>query len=59
MAAIGGGLRLVPSGRGLDALKEDYVRMVEDGLLLDDAEPFDTLITRCDDIAATANRIAS
>ncbi len=58
MLAIGGGLCLVPSGRGLEALKEDYDRMVEDGLLLDDAEPFETLIARCGDIAAAGNRVA-
>ncbi len=55
-AAVDGALRLVPEGDALKALGEDYVRMVEDGLLLDDAEPFDALMARCADIAERANR---
>lgn len=53
--AVNGGLQLVPVGDGAKALEEDYVRMVDDGLLFDDAEPFDALIARCEDIAARAN----
>jgi hypothetical protein len=30
--------------------------MVDDGLLLNDAEPFDVLMARCADLAARANR---
>lgn len=55
-AAVKGGLRLVPSGDGLKALEEDYARMVDDGLLLEDAEPFDALMTKCAEIAERANR---
>ncbi len=55
-ATVSGGLRLVPAGDALKALEEDYVRMVEDGLLLEDAEPFETLMARCADIAERANR---
>ena len=55
-AAVGGSLRLVPEGDALTALGEDYARMVDDGLLLDDAEPFDALMARCADIAERANR---
>lgn len=58
-AAVNGGLHLVPAGDGAKALEEDYARMVEDGLLLDDAEPFDTLMGRCADIAARANARAT
>ncbi len=54
--AVSGGLSLVPSGDALKALEEDYARMVEDGLLLEDAEPFETLMARCADIAERANR---
>lgn len=54
-AAVGGELRLVPEGAAFQALEEDYGRMVEDGLLLDDAEPFAELMTRCADIANRAN----
>src|SRR3546814_1209061 len=43
-AGVNGGLRLVPAGDGLKALEEDYARMVDDGLLLEDAEPFEALM---------------
>lgn len=58
VAAVNGGLQLVPGGDAAKALREDYGRMVEDGLLLDDAEPFEALMARCADIAARANRAA-
>lgn len=54
-AAVNGGLDLVPVGDGAKALEDDYARMVEDGLLFDDAEPFEALMARCADIAARAN----
>ncbi|MCQ8280094.1 nucleotidyl transferase AbiEii/AbiGii toxin family protein [Acetobacteraceae bacterium KSS8] len=53
--AVHGGLRLVPSGEALAALNKDYGQMVDDGLLLEDAEPFEALIERCADIEARAN----
>lgn len=56
VAAVNDGLQLVPGGDASKALQEDYGRMVEDGLLLDDAEPFEALMVRCADIAARANR---
>jgi hypothetical protein len=49
----------VPGGDASKALQEDYGRMVEDGLLLDDAEPFEALMARCADIAARANRVGA
>ncbi len=55
MAAVSGGLRLVPAGDGLTALEQDYARMVEDGLLLEDAESFDALMAHCADVTARAN----
>ncbi|ARP80107.1 hypothetical protein CAL12_04215 [Bordetella genomosp. 8] len=55
-AAVNGGLHLVPGGMAFKALQDDYARMVEDGLLLDDAEPFEELMGRCADIAVRANR---
>ena len=58
-AAVGGGLRLVPASEALKILEEDYARMVEDGLLLEDTEPFEALMARCADIAARANRASS
>ncbi|MFG1307064.1 nucleotidyl transferase AbiEii/AbiGii toxin family protein [Xanthobacter autotrophicus] len=55
-AAVNGGLLLVPVGDGVKALEDDYVRMIEDGLLFDDAEPFDSLIERCAQIAERVNQ---
>jgi hypothetical protein len=57
-SAVNGGLQLVPAGDGAKALAEDYARMVDDGLLLDEAEPFETLMKRCADITARANSAA-
>ncbi|MFG1243454.1 nucleotidyl transferase AbiEii/AbiGii toxin family protein [Xanthobacter sp. V7C-4] len=57
-SAVNGGLQLVPAGDGAKALAEDYARMVDDGLLLDEAEPFETLMERCADITARANSAA-
>lgn len=54
-AAVTGALRLVPDGEALRTLAEDYRLMVEDGLLLDDAEPFEVLMARCREIAAKIN----
>ena len=54
-AAVSGNLQLAPNGEARTALAMDYARMVEDGLLLEDAEPFEALIERCADIAERAN----
>ncbi|MCJ8521785.1 hypothetical protein ABID21_004962 [Pseudorhizobium tarimense] len=54
-AAVGGGLQLTPSGEGSAALEQDYARMLEDGLLLDEAETFDELLARCAKIQDKAN----
>ena len=35
----------------------DYSRMVEDGLLLDEAKPFDVLLERCRALAEKVNSI--
>jgi hypothetical protein len=55
-AAINGELCLVPGGKALKALEDDYRRMVDDGLLLEDAETFGILMERCSDVAERANR---
>jgi len=47
MQAIRGRLRLLPDGAGYEALRHDYQKMVDDGLLFGDAEPFEALITNC------------
>ena len=54
-AAVTGALNLAPSGDARKTLAEDYQRMVEDGLLLDEAEPFDVLLQRCHALALTVN----
>lgn len=54
-AAVAGGLHLVPEGAARELLAEDYRRMVEDGLLLDEAESFDALLQRCGEIERQAN----
>ncbi|MDB5575364.1 MAG: nucleotidyl transferase AbiEii/AbiGii toxin family protein [Bradyrhizobium sp.] len=55
-AAVSGGLQLVPEGEALASLREDYAKMVEDGLLLNAADPFDALMERCRSIGDRANR---
>jgi len=54
-AAVGGALQLVPNDGALAKLAVDYQHMVDDGLFLDDAEPFDTLLERCRAIQQKAN----
>ena len=54
-AAVSGNLRLVPSGGARRALAEDYAAMLPTGMLLDDDEPFDTLMQRCALIEDRAN----
>ena len=46
-AAVSGELQLVPENGAYDALAKDYQAMVDDGLLLGDAESFDVLIEKC------------
>jgi hypothetical protein len=50
---------MVPAGEALAALGEDYRRMIDDGLLLEDAEPFEALIEHCADLSNRANRSAT
>ncbi len=54
-AAVTGALHLAPSGGARKALVEDYQDMVEDGLLLDHAEPFYILLQRCQALALKEN----
>lgn len=55
-AAVSGSLELVPTGASRAALADDYARMSEDGLLPDDAESFDAVMTTCEAIANRANQ---
>lgn len=54
-AAVAGGLQLVPDDGALTKLAADYQRMVDDGLFLNDVEPFDALLERCRTIQQKAN----
>jgi hypothetical protein len=54
-AAVAGGLQLVPDDGALAKLATDYQHMVDDGLFLDDAEPFEALMERCQAIQQRAN----
>ena len=54
-AAVAGRLQLVPNDGALVKLAADYQHMVDDGLFLDDAEPFDALLERCRVIQQKAN----
>lgn len=56
MDAVNGHLRLVPDSPTRELLATDYQRMVDDGLLLYDAETFDTLMERCREIEEKVNR---
>lgn len=53
--AVSGALQLVPSKDALAALTDDYEGMVDDGLLLDQAEPFEKLMETCKAIQDLAN----
>jgi hypothetical protein len=57
-AAVAGALDLAPGGDARKTLAEDYQRMIDDGLLLDDAEPFDVLLQRCQALAFKVNAAA-
>lgn len=54
-AAVAGALQLVPDDSALAKLAADYRHMVDDGLFLDDAEPFEALLERCRAIQQKAN----
>jgi nucleotidyltransferase AbiEii toxin of type IV toxin-antitoxin system len=54
-AAVGGDLQLVPAGEAREKLRLDYEGMVADGVLLDDAEPFEVVIEKCSEIQERVN----
>jgi hypothetical protein len=54
-AAVSGALQLVPNAEALKALEADYQKMTDDGILLDDAELFEVLMSRCSDLEQRAN----
>ena len=55
IAAVSGELQLAPDGPAYQVLSDDYDRMLTDGMLLDDEEPFDDLMARCAEIQRRAN----
>lgn len=57
--AVAGGLQLAPDDDALAKLAADYQQMVDDGLFLDDAEPFEALLDQCRTIQAKAHAIRS
>ena len=58
-AAVSGSLQLIPTGGALSELADDYARMLADRMLLEEGEPFDTLMERCAAIQARANKPGS
>lgn len=54
-SAISGSLHLVPTGDALDALKNDYRLMVDDGLIMEKETMFDELIADCEKISERIN----
>ena len=54
-AAVSGNLSLVPAGAAREALAEDYAGMLAIGMLLDEDEPFGTVMQRCALIEDRAN----
>lgn len=56
LEAVHCGLTLLPSGSGYDALRQDYQRMVEEGLLVGTSERFEILMTKCSEIQAQLKR---
>lgn len=56
-ASVGGGLCLVPDGQAFEALKQDYMKMLDAGLLRQDARTFEELIGRLAQLQQRANSI--
>jgi hypothetical protein len=54
--AVSGDLKLVPEGAARATLEDDYRRMVEDGLVMDEPESFDALMERCADLEKRSRR---
>lgn len=56
VTAVTGGLRLVPDAQALTSLSLDYARMLDDGLLFEDAEPFEELLDHCRELETRVNK---
>jgi len=57
VAAVSGGLQLVPSDTALASLSLDYTKMLDDGLLLVETEPFEALLDQCRALEARVNKM--
>ena len=55
-AAVRGDLQLVPEGPAREFVENDYERMVNEGILLDDSEGFSDLMRRCSELEEKANQ---
>ena len=55
--AVSGGLQLVPTEPLYGTLANDYGEMRRSGMLLEDAEQFEDVMSRCADIEARANAL--
>jgi hypothetical protein len=56
-SAVGGKMRLLPpSGKLLDELADDYRKMLEDGLLLDDSTAFERILEQCKELEDRVNK---
>ncbi len=55
LAAVSGDLQIVPTRTAYAVLADDYARMLEDGMLLDEDEPFEALMRRCASIEDRVN----
>ncbi len=58
-AAVLGHIQLVPTGDTCALLAQDYKIMLNDGVLLDDFEPFDSLIAQFAQIESEVNAFKS
>lgn len=58
-AAINGGVQLVPDGKALTTLAGGHSYMQDDGLLLDEVEPFEALMARCLAILTKVNSLGA
>jgi nucleotidyltransferase AbiEii toxin of type IV toxin-antitoxin system len=53
--AVAGKLQLVPDADVMKVLEADYRKMADEGILLDEAEPFAELMRRCAELQKRAN----
>ncbi|MGH7926651.1 MAG: hypothetical protein ACREQV_02530, partial [Candidatus Binatia bacterium] len=51
-------LRIVPEGDARKALAADYSAMLDDGVMMGDAVPFDQLMQACREVEAKVNAAA-